>query len=52
MSAGEHGDYTTAAALHLAKAHLEKAGWRYTAQDIGKTAGLILAHLTKGTTDD
>lgn len=36
------GDHTEAAALHLAKAHLEKMGWKYTAQDIGTTARTIL----------
>lgn len=39
------GDQTEAAALHLAKAHLEKMGWKYGPQDIGKTAREILSAL-------
>ena len=39
------GDHTQAAALHLAKAHLEKMGWKYTAEDIGSTARQILERL-------
>ena len=35
-------DRTTAEALRLAKAHLEKMGWRYTPEDIGKTARQII----------
>lgn len=37
------GDRTTAEALRLAKAHLEKMGWKYTPEDIGKTARAIIA---------
>ena len=36
------GDHTQAEALRLAKGHLEKLGWKYTAADIGKTAQKIL----------
>lgn len=40
------GDETHAEALRLAKAHLEKMGWKYTAEDIGNTARTILAALS------
>ena len=36
------GDQTTAEALRLARAHLEKMGWTYTPEDIGKTARQII----------
>ena len=35
-------DRTQAEALRLAKAHLEKMGWKYTPSDIGATAKKIL----------
>ena len=35
-------DHTTAEALRLAKAHLEKMGFKYTPRDIGLTAKAIL----------
>lgn len=36
------GDQTSAEALRLAKAHLEKLGWKYTASQIGALAREIL----------
>lgn len=36
------GDRTTAEALRLAKAYLEKKGWKYSAEDIGITARAII----------
>lgn len=36
------GDRTQAVALRLAKAHLEKMGWKYTPGQIGATAAEIL----------
>lgn len=39
------GDHTHAEALRLAKEHLEKLGWKYTADDIGNTARTILSAL-------
>lgn len=36
------GDRTTAEALRLAKAHLEKMGWKYSPKDIGTTAREII----------
>ena len=35
-------DRTKAEALRLAKAYLEKMGWKYTPEKIGKTAREIL----------
>lgn len=35
-------DRTTAEALRLAKAHLEKLGWKYTPEDIGTIARVII----------
>ena len=35
-------DRTKAEALRLAKAHLEKMGWKYTPEEIGQTARKIL----------
>lgn len=39
------GDQAAAEALRLAKAHLEKQGWKYSASDIGAVAREILAAL-------
>mgnify|MGYP006384201097 CR=1 FL=1 len=39
------GDQTTAEALRIAKAHLEKQGWKYTGGDIGALARDILRAL-------
>ena len=39
------GDQAAAEALRLAKAHLEKMGWKYSPAEIGKTAGEILVAL-------
>ncbi len=36
------GDQTTAEALRLAEAHLEKQGWKYTPRDIDALARSIL----------
>lgn len=41
------GDRTKAAALNLARAHLEKMGWKYSHQKIGETAAEILNALHK-----
>lgn len=46
------GDHTEAAALHLAKAHLEKMGWKYGPEDIGKNARAILDALAPSATDE
>ena len=41
-------DHTQAAALHLARAHLEKMGWKYSARQIGEVAHEILKGLQEG----
>ena len=46
------GDQTEAAALNLARAHLEKMGWKYGPQDIGKTARAILDALAPDAPDE
>lgn len=35
-------DLTQATALDLAKRHLEKMGWKYSPEDIGRTAAKII----------
>ena len=42
------GDNTQAEALRLARAHLEKMGWKYDATAIGATAREILDGLNGG----
>jgi len=46
-----NGDMTQAEALRLAKAHLEKMGWKYSAADIGSTARQILDRLNGANSD-
>ena len=41
-----------AEALRLAKAHLDKKGWKYGAKEIGETAREILDGLAKGKKDE
>ena len=45
-------DHTKAEALRLAKAWLEKMGWKYGPKEIGETAREILDGLAKGKRDE
>ena len=45
-------DHTKAEALRLAKAHMEKMGWKYSPKQIGETAREILDGLAKGVKDE
>ena len=45
-------DHTKAEALRLAKAHLDKKGWKYGAKEIGEIAREILDGLAKGKKDE